>query len=53
MNRISLHVHTSYSYDCESDLKKIVKYCLKKNITHILISDHDTIEGALNLKYFN
>ena len=50
MNKISLHVHTSYSYDCESDLKKIIKFCLKSGITHILISDHDTIEGALELK---
>ena len=50
MNKIALHVHTSYSYDCESDLKKIIKVCLKSGITHILISDHDTIEGALELK---
>lgn len=50
MNKISLHVHTSYSYDCESDLNKIIKFCLKSGITHILISDHDTIEGALELK---
>lgn len=50
MYRISLHVHTCYSYDCESDLNKIIKFCLKSNITHIVISDHDTIEGALELK---
>lgn len=50
MYKISLHVHTCYSYDCESNLKKIVRYCLKNNITHVLISDHDTIEGALKLK---
>ena len=50
MYRIALHVHTSHSYDCESDLNKIIKFCLKSNITHILISDHDTIEGALELK---
>jgi hypothetical protein len=50
MYRISLHVQTSHSYDCESDLNSIIKFCLKSNITHILISDHDTIEGALKLK---
>lgn len=50
MYRISLHVHTCHSYDCESDLNKIIKFCLKNKITHILISDHDTIDGALELK---
>lgn len=53
MKNIALHVHTKYSYDCQSDLKGIIKFCNKNKIDSIAITDHDTIKGALELKKIN
>lgn len=50
MNRIALHVHTEYSFDCQTKLEDIIQFCRKNDISHVLISDHDCIDGALRLK---
>jgi len=50
---IDLHVHSSFSFDCKTDVKKIVKVCKKIGIDGVAITDHNTIKGgmkALSLK---
>ena len=50
MIRADLHIHTEYSIDCNTPLKKIIKRCLKLGINCIAIADHGTIEGALKMQ---
>jgi len=48
--RADFHIHTEYSKDCETPLEKIIARCLKTNINCIAVSDHGTIEGALEMQ---
>jgi len=48
--RADLHIHTEYSIDCNTPLKKIINRCLKLGINCIAIADHGTIEGALKMQ---
>ena len=50
MIRADLHIHTEYSIDCNTPLKKIINRCLKLGINCIAIADHGTIEGALKMQ---
>lgn len=50
MLRVDLHIHTKYSMDCNTPLEKIIARCLEVGINCIAISDHDTIEGALEMQ---
>lgn len=47
MLRCEFHCHTKYSKDSLSSPKKIIETCIKKGIQRIAITDHDTIQGAL------
>jgi len=41
-----LHVHTNYSKDGESSVEEILRQAEREGLDAIVISDHDTVEGA-------
>jgi len=47
--KIDLHVHTRYSYDSTTTLDEIVAYSKKRGLDGVAITDHDVVEGALEL----
>ena len=42
-----LHCHTSASFDCLSAPKAVVRAAVERGLTHLAITDHDRIDGAL------
>ena len=50
MLRADLHVHTHYSTDSGATTKSIVDRCLETGLNCIAITDHNTIQGALELQ---
>jgi predicted metal-dependent phosphoesterase TrpH len=44
---VDLHVHTSASFDSLASPESQVKAAAARGLTHLAITDHDTIEGAL------
>ena len=48
--RLDLHLHTEYSFDCDTDIRAIEAHCLKRGLTGLAVTDHDTIQGALRLR---
>jgi len=47
------HIHTKYSKDCLLEPRKIVQKALKKGLTTIGVTDHNTIKGGLAVKEIN
>ena len=47
---VDLHCHTSASFDSLASPESIVKAAAKRGITHLAITDHDRIEGALRAR---
>jgi predicted metal-dependent phosphoesterase TrpH len=47
--RADYHVHTCYSYDCETSLSDVLDRARARGLDRIAITDHGTIEGALRL----
>ena len=45
--KIDLHVHSKYSHDSFTPIDKIIKFAKKVGLDGIAITDHNTIEGAL------
>ena len=50
MLKADLHIHTSYSMDCNTPLQQIIERCLETGINCIAIADHGTVEGALKMQ---
>ena len=50
MLRADLHLHTLYSPECTSPLEGIISRCIKAGINCIAVSDHNCIQGALEMK---
>ncbi|MBK9660523.1 MAG: PHP domain-containing protein [Chitinophagaceae bacterium] len=50
--RAIIHLHTRFSYDCQTRPEKIVDLAIKKNIDLICITDHDSIEGSVAAKEY-
>ena len=50
MQRAEFHCHTIYSKDSLTAPDKLIAVCLKKGITTIVITDHNTITGAIHAK---
>jgi predicted metal-dependent phosphoesterase TrpH len=50
--KIDLHVHTSYSPCSNLSLRTIANVALKRGLDGLAITDHNTIEGALELKSY-
>ena len=48
--KADLHIHTEYSMDCNTPLKKLIDRCLELGINCVAIADHGTIEGALRMQ---
>ncbi|MFN8629605.1 MAG: PHP domain-containing protein [Chloroflexota bacterium] len=44
---LDLHCHTSASFDCLASPESVVRAAAKRGITHLAITDHDKIDGAL------
>ena len=47
MIRIEFHCHTSYSKDSLTSPRKLVETCRRKGIQRVVVTDHNTIAGAL------
>lgn len=44
---IDLHSHTSASFDCLSRPADVVRAAAARGLTHLVVTDHDRIDGAL------
>src|SRR3990170_5798826 len=44
---IDLHCHTSASFDCLARPADVVKAAAARGLTHLVVTDHDRIDGAL------
>lgn len=49
MVRVDLHLHTSASFDCDIPPAAIARRCRALGLGPLFVTDHDTIEGALQL----
>jgi predicted metal-dependent phosphoesterase TrpH len=47
---VDLHCHTSASFDCLSAPKAVVRAAAERGLTHLAITDHDRIDGALETR---
>ena len=47
---VDLHCHTSASFDCLSPPREVVRAALERGLTHLAITDHDRIDGALEAR---
>ena len=47
---VDLHCHTSASFDCLASPESVVKAAASRGLTHLAITDHDRIEGALRAR---
>ena len=47
---IDLHCHTSASFDCLASPESQVAAAAKRGLTHLAITDHDRIDGALRAR---
>ena len=47
---IDLHCHTSASFDSLSDPAKVVRAAADRGLTHLVVTDHDRIDGALRAR---
>jgi hypothetical protein len=47
---VDLHCHTSASFDSLASPEAVVRAAIKRGLTHLAITDHDRIEGALRAR---
>jgi predicted metal-dependent phosphoesterase TrpH len=47
MLTVDFHCHTSYSKDGITSLETLLATCQRKNIDRVVVTDHNTIQGAL------
>lgn len=47
---VDLHCHTGASFDSLSDPKAVVQAAARRGLTHLAITDHDLIDGALRAR---
>jgi predicted metal-dependent phosphoesterase TrpH len=45
--RVDFHCHTSFSRDSLTTPKALVECCLRKGLGRVVVTDHNTIDGAL------
>ena len=50
MLKADLHVHTHYSPDSEMSPQRLVSRCLQVGLSCVAVTDHNTIEGALEVR---
>ena len=49
MLRVDLHLHSHFSHDGRSSLQELIDRARECRLDRIALTDHNTIEGALNL----
>ena len=47
-----IHCHSLYSYDSMLKIEKIYEFCKKEKLDFIILTDHDTIKGSVELKKY-
>ena len=47
---VDLHCHTRASFDSLSDPVKVARMAQRRGLTHLAITDHETIDGALRAR---
>jgi predicted metal-dependent phosphoesterase TrpH len=47
---VDLHCHTSASFDCLASPESQVRAAVNRGLTHLAITDHDRIDGALRAR---
>jgi predicted metal-dependent phosphoesterase TrpH len=47
---VDLHCHTSASFDCLARPGSVVRAAAERGLTHLAITDHDRIDGALRAR---
>jgi predicted metal-dependent phosphoesterase TrpH len=47
--KVDLHLHSHYSHDGRSSLDEIIERCRECGLGRIALTDHNTVEGALEL----
>lgn len=47
---IDLHCHTNASFDSLSKPEDVVRTAATRGLTHLIVTDHDTIDGALRAR---
>ena len=47
--RVDLHLHSDYSHDGQSSLEELIDRCHELGLERIALTDHNTVEGALQL----
>jgi Predicted metal-dependent phosphoesterases (PHP family) len=50
--KFDLHIHTKYSSDGVIEPEKVVKTAIKRGLSGIAITDHNTIKGSLKAKEY-
>lgn len=48
--QLDLHVHTRYSFDCRMEPAKVLAIARRRGLDGLAITDHETIEGALEAR---
>jgi predicted metal-dependent phosphoesterase TrpH len=48
--RVEFHCHTEYSGDCLTRLEGLVETCRQKGIDRLVVTDHNTIAGAVRAR---
>lgn len=47
---VDLHCHTAASFDCLSSPESVVRAAASRGLTHLAITDHERIDGALRAR---
>jgi predicted metal-dependent phosphoesterase TrpH len=47
--RVDLHLHSAFSHDGQSSLEELIARCREIGLDRIALTDHNTVEGALEL----
>jgi len=47
---VDLHCHTDASFDCLADPGKVARAAAARGLTHLIVTDHDRIDGALRAR---
>jgi predicted metal-dependent phosphoesterase TrpH len=50
--RVEFHCHTEYSADSLTKIKQLISICKHRKIDRVVVTDHNTIKGALKAKEF-
>ncbi|HET6311107.1 MAG TPA: PHP domain-containing protein [Candidatus Nitrosotalea sp.] len=48
--RVDLHVHSSASFDCAVSPEHVVSRCRRLGLSPVFLTDHNSIEGAMQLQ---